>query len=91
MLLVVALSYVAARQIQKKLTILDLSGCSLHDAGAKAVAEMLSVNESITELNLSWNRVAAEGAIAVARSLAKVPSLRKLNLGWNSFHDTVSS
>ena len=52
------------------LTSLHLSGCAIHDEGAKALAQALVVNGGrLTTLDLGHNAIGAEGAAALAEAI----------------------
>ena len=75
------------RAIQLKLnfnTVLDISGMSLGERGALAVAEVLKYNTTLTNLDMSRNSVGEKGALAMAEVLKHNKTLRKLNISYNS-------
>ena len=75
------------------MTILWLSGNSIGDDGAKAIAEALKVNPVLTELNLRSNRIPIrdDGAKAIAEALKVNPVLKNLRKASTRFHRGAAS
>jgi len=68
----------------KAISVVDLSGNQIGDAGARALAQGLANNDNVEQLNLSGNRIGSEGAAALAEILAKSnKSIDKLDLSDN--------
>ena len=70
-----------------KLASLDLDGYlsdkKIGPAGAKELAEYISVSGSLTSLNLEDNQISDEGAKAIGESLCLNGSLTKLDVHGN--------
>ncbi|KAG5322778.1 LR74B protein, partial [Pseudoatta argentina] len=72
---------------QSKLTHLNLSWNSLHDAKVwKALVDGLRKNETLRSLNLSWNALGEECVPHLYNLLSRSRNIEKLNLSWNKFN-----
>ena len=66
------------------LTSLDLSDCSIGDAGVAAISRGLHENQSITSLNLSSNKFGDRGSEALGHALEVNKTLKTLVLDKNT-------
>ena len=71
----------------KSMMSIGMARCDLRLEGAKAVAELVSVNPSLTSINLRSNELGAAGAAALAPGLAANGSLTKIDVSWNCLGD----
>jgi hypothetical protein len=62
---------------------LATSGAALGDAGAEALALVLSTVTRLTSLNLERNDLGADGAASLAPVLSTMAQLKSLDLGIN--------
>jgi len=82
-----------ALKANRTLKELDVSGSVITGsniggaAGAKHVADMLSVNVSVTKINLFGNSIGAEGAKAIADALLVNGTVTKISLAYNNLDD----
>jgi NLR family CARD domain-containing protein 3 len=71
---------------------LNLSGSSLRDEGAEAVAQILQRPDvNLRDLNLGVNVIGDSGASSIAKALRSNTTLRRLNLWSNRIHDAGAS
>jgi Ran GTPase-activating protein (RanGAP) involved in mRNA processing and transport len=75
-----ALGIVKVARQHDKMTFLGLAVCEIGPAGAKEIAEYVSVTAVLKSLDLSANAIKDEGAIALAEGLKHNKSLTHLNL-----------
>ena len=60
---------------------------TIHDDGAKQIADALKVNHSLETLHLNSNNIGADGAKMIADSLKVNHSLKTLHLSGNKIGD----
>lgn len=77
----------AIGSLLKNYTELDLTGLSIGDRGAAALAAALADNETITSLTLSHNKIGDDGAAALAAAVISNSTLKKLKLSHNKIGD----
>ncbi|KAF9087394.1 hypothetical protein BGX27_002939, partial [Mortierella sp. AM989] len=69
------------------LTALELTGSSIGDNEARALAELLKTNETLTTLNLACNSIGDNGAQALCEALKASSTLATLDLRDNKIGD----
>ncbi|KAJ3003784.1 hypothetical protein HKX48_001559 [Thoreauomyces humboldtii] len=67
-----------------KTLILEWNCVGIWQAGVRAIADGLAVNERLEDLDLRNNKIGPDGAQTLALSLRNNRSLRRLDLRWNS-------
>ncbi|KAJ3157437.1 hypothetical protein HDU86_003329 [Geranomyces michiganensis] len=67
-----------------KSLVLEWNCIGIWQAGVRALADGLSVNQTLQELDLRNNKIGPEGAASLAQSLKHNLSLQKLDLRWNN-------
>ncbi|KAJ3169646.1 hypothetical protein HDU88_000837 [Geranomyces variabilis] len=73
-----------------KSLILEWNCIGIWQAGIRALADGLSVNQSLEELDLRNNKIGPDGATTLAHCLKHNLTLRKLDLRWNNIGLTGS-
>ena len=73
---------------KNEVTKIDLSGQSIGDARAAALAEVLKGNKSVTIIDLSGNNIGDTGAAAIAEALRVNKTVTSVNLFYNDIGDT---
>ncbi len=66
---------------------LNLLGCRMGDAGAKAIADGLRQNSTLTSIDLRYNGIGDAGAAAIADGLRQNANLQSIYLGANEIGD----
>ena len=69
-----------------KETVMNYS--QIGDEGAKALGEMLAVNQTLTKLSLHNNQITDVGATALAGGLKHNSTFESLSIGANQFTET---
>ncbi|MEW5304070.1 MAG: hypothetical protein WDW36_006704 [Sanguina aurantia] len=82
-----ALQLAAGLRVSNTMQHLDLSRCSITDAGGAGIFDALGANGSLTSLDLSWNVLRSDSAVALQLSMPRNPSLHMLRMGHNGFSD----
>ncbi|KAL0242539.1 hypothetical protein GEMRC1_005102 [Eukaryota sp. GEM-RC1] len=83
----VSMLLIEALKVNSSVTSVDLSGKSIGDEGATALAEVLKVNSSVTSVDLSYNSIGDEGARVLAEALKVNTSVTTVDMGYNSIGD----
>jgi predicted HicB family RNase H-like nuclease len=73
--------------LKEELTSIELKEENVGDAGAKAIAETLRINQTITSLDLELNEINTAGAEALAEALENNQTLSSLELYNNQLGD----
>ena len=74
-------------KVNETVTILNLPGNGICDAGATSIAEAIKVNKTLTNLNLSGNGISDAGATSIAEAIKVNKTLTDLNLSDNGVSD----
>ena len=74
-------------KVNETVTILNLPGNGICDAGATSIAEAIKVNKTLANLNLSGNGISDAGATSIAEAIKVNKTLADLNLSGNGISD----
>ena len=74
-------------KVNETVTILNLLGNGICDAGATSIAEAIKVNKTLANLNLSGNGISDAGATSIAEAIKVNKTLADLNLSGNGISD----
>ena len=74
-------------KVNETVTILNLLGNGVCDAGATSIAEAIKVNKTLANLNLSGNGISDAGATFIAEAIKVNKTLADLNLSGNGISD----
>ena len=78
-------------KVNETVTILNLPGNGICDAGATSIAEAIKVNKTLADLNLSGNGISDAGATSIAEAIKVNKTLTDLNLSDNGVSDAVAT
>ena len=89
----------ALAKLPTHITSLDLANNKIGNAGASAIAKLLSVNSNIAHVRLSGNNIGNEGAAELAQAIRSKPNVLSVDLSSNdigpegvlAFKDTLTA
>ena len=74
-------------KVNETVTILNLLGNGVCDAGATSIAEAIKVNKTLANLNLSGNGISDAGVTSIAEAIKANKTLTDLDLSENGISD----